>query len=128
MIRRPPRSTRTDTLFPYTTLFRSLPLRVEKLDAGGRSRLETLAHQCGGAVRRSLRPGGAGDAQPPGAEAGKRILAVAQGIEHRLPILRRRLVPRPFGLSPPGGVAAEIAAAPTQPRPGVRRAQSRAKV
>src|SRR3546814_9963894 len=25
MIRRPPRSTRTDTLFPYTTLFRSLP-------------------------------------------------------------------------------------------------------
>src|SRR3546814_15128483 len=26
MIRRPPRSTRTDTLFPYTTLFRSLEL------------------------------------------------------------------------------------------------------
>src|SRR3546814_17301234 len=26
MIRRPPRSTRTDTLFPYTTLFRSLLL------------------------------------------------------------------------------------------------------
>src|SRR3546814_1734367 len=25
MIRRPPRSTRTDTLFPYTTLFRSPP-------------------------------------------------------------------------------------------------------
>src|SRR3546814_16408121 len=28
MIRRPPRTTRTDTLFPYTTLFRS-PLRTE---------------------------------------------------------------------------------------------------
>src|SRR3546814_9826584 len=27
MIRRPPRSTRTDTLFPYTTLFRSAALR-----------------------------------------------------------------------------------------------------
>src|SRR3546814_12312203 len=27
MIRRPPRSTRTDTLFPYTTLFRSHPRR-----------------------------------------------------------------------------------------------------
>src|SRR3546814_4767617 len=27
MIRRPPRSTRTDTLVPYTTLFRSLRLR-----------------------------------------------------------------------------------------------------
>src|SRR3546814_12263459 len=26
MIRRPPRSTRTDTLFPYTTLFRAFPL------------------------------------------------------------------------------------------------------
>src|SRR3546814_19038314 len=26
MIRRPPRSNRTDTLFPYTTLFRSQPL------------------------------------------------------------------------------------------------------
>src|SRR3546814_5538440 len=28
MIRRPPRSTRTDTLFPYTTLFRSVRLRI----------------------------------------------------------------------------------------------------
>src|SRR3546814_18465960 len=28
MIRRPPRSTRTDTLFPYTTLFRSPPERA----------------------------------------------------------------------------------------------------
>src|SRR3546814_13524233 len=27
-IRRPPRSTRTDTLFPYTTLCRSLPIRM----------------------------------------------------------------------------------------------------
>src|SRR3546814_1077413 len=26
MVRRPPRSTRTDTLFPYTTLFRSTPM------------------------------------------------------------------------------------------------------
>src|SRR3546814_16664427 len=28
MIRRPPRSTRTETLFPYTTLFRSVVLRA----------------------------------------------------------------------------------------------------
>src|SRR3546814_17344237 len=28
MIRRPPRSTRTDTLFPYTTLFRSGPTPI----------------------------------------------------------------------------------------------------
>src|SRR3546814_7487884 len=30
MIRRPPRSTRTDTLFPYTTLFRSDPFRIRQ--------------------------------------------------------------------------------------------------
>src|SRR3546814_12765045 len=28
MLRRPPRSTRTDTLFPYTTLFRSTPMTL----------------------------------------------------------------------------------------------------
>src|SRR3546814_12096393 len=34
MIRRPPRSTRTDTLFPYTTLFRSaLPRHGDGVDA-----------------------------------------------------------------------------------------------
>src|SRR3546814_15784889 len=33
MIRRPPRSTRTDTLFPYTTLFRSPEKRAE-VEAG----------------------------------------------------------------------------------------------
>src|SRR3546814_13454231 len=36
MIRRPPRSTRTDTLFPYTTLFRSAAkFQRHALDAGG---------------------------------------------------------------------------------------------
>src|SRR3546814_11578870 len=34
MIRRPPRSTRTDTLFPYTTLFRSWPGMAVQLLAG----------------------------------------------------------------------------------------------
>src|SRR3546814_9989213 len=50
MIRRPPRSTRTDTLFPYTTLFRSRPLQ------GGARRLQR--HPAEGArrpFRRSLR-------------------------------------------------------------------------
>src|SRR3546814_15760922 len=36
MIRRPPRSTRTDTLFPYTTLFRS-PARVFAFTTRGSS-------------------------------------------------------------------------------------------
>src|SRR3546814_1075410 len=47
MIRRPPRSTRTDTLFPYTTLFRS-PLVIRGYlswsASGGRAR---LLDQCG---------------------------------------------------------------------------------
>src|SRR3546814_1808959 len=33
MIRRPPRSTRTDTLFPYTTLFRSLTGDIHAITA-----------------------------------------------------------------------------------------------
>src|SRR3546814_3089525 len=46
MIRRPPRSTRTDTLFPYTTLFRSSAAPLQDTQAGhlrGRS-----ASQCFG--------------------------------------------------------------------------------
>src|SRR3546814_16187315 len=34
MIRRPPRSTRTDTLFPYTTLFRSPADAIDKAAIG----------------------------------------------------------------------------------------------
>src|SRR3546814_5156472 len=47
MLRRPPRSTRTDTLFPYPTLFRSQRLgdgrghRVEAIEGGRRQ-----PHQC----------------------------------------------------------------------------------
>src|SRR3546814_5518399 len=38
MIRLPPRSTRTDTLFPYTTLFRSDARRRHRRDGPGRGR------------------------------------------------------------------------------------------
>src|SRR3546814_20092503 len=52
MIRRPPRSTRTDTLFPYTTLFRSLKRRGGgKSGTGGRTRTDNLIPQ-----RRILSP------------------------------------------------------------------------
>src|SRR3546814_6801183 len=37
MIRRPPRSTRTDTLFPYTTLFRSWESAPPQASPAGRS-------------------------------------------------------------------------------------------
>src|SRR3546814_8767287 len=69
MIRRPPRSTRTDTLFPYTTLFRSV---VDRCDA---RRIEQIASrppgECAEADRRigrakggqtDLRDGAAGRA------------------------------------------------------------------
>src|SRR3546814_4880350 len=38
MIRRPPRSTRTDTLFPYTTLFRSALAQDDDVDRGNVAR------------------------------------------------------------------------------------------
>src|SRR3546814_10981696 len=43
MIRRPPRATRTDTLFPYTTLFRS----AHKAEDEGAVCAEMLAGQSG---------------------------------------------------------------------------------
>src|SRR3546814_4583987 len=58
MIRRPPRSTRTSTLFPYTTLFRSLTLnlgpegtRVNAISAGP---IKTLAASGVGNFRKML--------------------------------------------------------------------------
>src|SRR3546814_9932054 len=42
MIRRPPRSTRTDTLFPYTTLFRSI---YNATQAAARSLVGSLAEE-----------------------------------------------------------------------------------
>src|SRR3546814_17120921 len=63
MIRRPPRSTRTDTRFPYTTLFRSqsggarrLLRRVAGRDggAGRRVRLRQVGHRAVGAAAPAL--------------------------------------------------------------------------
>src|SRR3546814_20108950 len=48
MIRRPPRSTRTDTLFPYTTLFRSLcrgESRRATADDDDRARIDARARR-----------------------------------------------------------------------------------
>src|SRR3546814_11720025 len=80
LIRRPPRSTRTDTLFPYTTLFRSRRTAPASLSAapcwprsdGGRSPRRFLpcdrdrgcaardcrARECGGPKDRSARRSG----------------------------------------------------------------------
>src|SRR3546814_8654857 len=61
MIRRPPRSTRTDTLFPYTTLFRSVtqPRQSLRLILGDQ-RVDQLVHlpldDLGQAVERQVDP------------------------------------------------------------------------
>src|SRR3546814_8413069 len=71
-IRRPPRSTRTYTLFPATTLFRS-PRRLR--DRGGRRR----GRLCAGP------PGPQGSGQVPGAEErGRRDVAARPGERGRL--------------------------------------------
>src|SRR3546814_18155576 len=59
MIRRPPRSTRTDTLVPYTTLFRSVP----DLDEAGAVRVRAArrtASDVGAVIVEDLRAGPAG--------------------------------------------------------------------
>src|SRR3546814_1287390 len=47
MIRRPPRSTRTDTLFPYTTLFRSAAPAIASTGAAGHSHARRPANHIG---------------------------------------------------------------------------------
>src|SRR3546814_7118023 len=87
MIRRPPRSTRTDTLFPYTTLFRSVRSEVRSLRseieagraalAAGRRALRAQAQGANHAehVARtragSARPPAAGTRQPTVHHAGQ---------------------------------------------------------
>src|SRR3546814_6852278 len=67
MSRRPPRSTRTDTLFPYTTLFRS---KFSRLEEGAQRMRPDLGLP---------RPGRAGDVKEP-----QRELTVGAGDGHDL--------------------------------------------
>src|SRR3546814_5082578 len=55
MIRRPPRSTRTDTLFPYTTLFRSAGSASAKRSSMRRSRRSISALPVDGKQLRASR-------------------------------------------------------------------------
>src|SRR3546814_18076729 len=63
MIRRPPRSTRTDTLFPYTTLFRSWVRDLDVLDLAEAARRLSgqQANLFGIRDRGTLEPGKAAD-------------------------------------------------------------------
>src|SRR3546814_11612525 len=68
MIRRPPRSTRTDTLFPYTTLFRSQqaegPFSAKSSDA--RRERSSASDDFAGSVGRRPRPLKIESAEPAG--------------------------------------------------------------
>src|SRR3546814_5427861 len=88
MIRRPPRSTRTDTLFPYTTLFRSIPVQV---GAGGHPHHAAFRRQVlGQGLRHRRRPargrrlGGERPVRPAGGRGRPRPPAVrpARSEEH----------------------------------------------
>src|SRR3546814_20813422 len=74
MIRRPPRSTRTDTLFPYTTLFRS---RDRGRAQGGPAARRGLCGRAGG--QRRLRRGQAGLCRGDGPEDGGNAMSAVLG-------------------------------------------------
>src|SRR3546814_16700306 len=82
MIRRPPRSTRTDTLFPYTTLFRSR-LPADPRFAGGSRRRRSAARVRGAEGEAAGRGPVCRRAQTPparlGAPAGRADLALWRG-------------------------------------------------
>src|SRR3546814_20923178 len=80
MIRRPPRSTRTDTLFPYTTLFRShQPVAIELI----REYLLALRNRCGMVERNEAksapRRGRTFD------DKGREAVVEAVGVSHNIP-------------------------------------------
>src|SRR3546814_27181 len=59
MIRRPPRSTRTDTRFPYTTLFRSVRSKAESYRASGlveRDLIASSRNETGALEAATLKP------------------------------------------------------------------------
>src|SRR3546814_20213216 len=127
MIRRPPRSTRTDTLFPYTTLFRSrLPFREAERQLrlpfrdGGQDRallLLAAAEQHGAAT------------EPHGGQVGFGDQAVAErlhddhGLDRRaaesaLPLRKRHAEPAEFGEPLPIGLPVPfLGPHPLAPRP-----------
>src|SRR3546814_18326694 len=91
MIRRPPRSTRTDTLFPYTTLFRSTLSvamgRRQQAPQNGAQRAPArlllgnglCGQQAHGAARRTLRSVGVVARRYPGASFPRGLQALGEG-------------------------------------------------
>src|SRR3546814_17936106 len=117
MIRRPPRSTRTDTLFPYTTLFRSaagragLRLHRRGVRADRAAAAPAVAHR--GGTPRPWRCGGLPGASPPG---GRLAWLLPRDPSPRRPPRARPPPPPPQPHLPPPRVS------PPAPRGGGRLA------
>src|SRR3546814_5000441 len=116
MRRRPPRSTRTDTLFSYTTLFRSPPFQIAEaldqprkhqpprasVDGGGdfgrvakivESDADRLV-QIEAADRRHARQQQPARAKPPDEGVRQRAAGAVVGQQHQLPRQHHRIIPR----------------------------------
>src|SRR3546814_11332878 len=91
MIRRPPRSTRTDTLFPYTTLFRSWEGRYITVQQQGTWEYVSRARGIHAAVILAIEE----------AADGRHVILVEQ---YRVP-LKRHCLELPAGLVGDEGVA-----------------------
>src|SRR3546814_18148109 len=93
MIRRPPRSTLTDTLFPYTTLFRSAQLALEPLHQVQDLRLHRDVERRGRLVaNQELRVAGqsAGDGDALALPAGE-LVRELRAVRRRQPHLLKQL-------------------------------------
>src|SRR3546814_3410154 len=98
MMRRPPRSTRTDTLFPYTTLFRSVqpqdPQLPAVLAAVGRDRRDRTHGQAVVSAEHDRHAAGielAGGRFEHGAIPGHHFVEVAIALDRWLPRVARAL-------------------------------------
>src|SRR3546814_15446484 len=78
MIRRPPRSTRTDTLFPYTTLFRSAPAPGGMGLRFDWALLDGVRHPLPWALSGGLTPANVAEAIQ---RTGARLVDVSSGVE-----------------------------------------------
>src|SRR3546814_16433066 len=125
MIRRPPRSTRTDTLFPYTTLFLSLRLQLRGgEDGGGGERADdradppaVVAREPGGDLRGARAPA-RGGAAAGARRRGHGPAARSAGNHQRRTGIRPRPTPAGTPRRPPRLPAGQFhpaATAPTAP-------------
>src|SRR3546814_3982457 len=109
MLRRPPRSTRTDTLLPYTTLFRSRPQRI--------GQLAVTAGAAGACLQRLPDLRGAG-----GAHAAACVLELQAGRVERQPAGVEQRPDRAFRVALQGFVRLQVDVAGIARAKGIHRA------